>query len=109
MEKTPYRQLRQIEFTVQGWRQYGDVDREAAKAYEALLRRVQRSGVVLKDYEELELAEDTRAQLRALPKVVKSLEQVRESILKASEHDLVGAVDVAHLSAELDELIARLR
>jgi len=34
---------------------------------------------------------------------------LRAGILKASEYDLVGAVDVAQISAQLDELIDRLR
>lgn len=86
-----------------------DAGRAAQKAYDTLYRRVQLAQHVVRDYEQSAAEEDTRTQLRLLPKVVKCLEELRESILVASQHDLVGAVDVAQLSAQLDELIDRLR
>lgn len=104
-----YRQLRQVEFQVQRWRPGLETERAAQKAFATLLRRVQMASAVARDYEMSEFEEDTRAQLRLLPRVVKELEAVREALLKASEYDLVGAVDVAQLSAQLDELSDSLR
>lgn len=109
MDRSPYQQLRQVEFLVQGWRPHADASRGAHKAYDGLYRRVQLTTAVLRDYELSESEEDTRAQLRTLPKAVKSLEQLRESVLYASEYDLIGVVDVAQLTSQLDELIDRLR
>lgn len=64
---------------------------------------------VLRDYELTTLDEDTAAQLRLLPKAVKSLETLRSYLLIASEYDLVGPVDVAQYSAGLDDLVEKLR
>lgn len=111
-ERSIYQQLRQVEFTLGSlWGNVDlqDLDTSPRKAIEATRRQVQAAQAVAKDYEFSESEEDTRAQLRLLPKTVKSLEQLRACILKASEYDLLGAVDVAQLSAELDALIDRLR
>lgn len=81
----------------------------ARKSLEAVRKQMQLAQSVAKDYEFVESEEDTRAQVRLLPRVVKALEQLRAGILKSSEFDLVGAVDVAQLTSQLDELIDRLR
>jgi hypothetical protein len=104
---SPYQQLRQVEFTVQGLRPGWEAARPAQKAYDALLRQVQASQHALRDYELS--VDDARAQARLLPRGIKSIEGVRAGILKASEFELIGAVQVAHMTAQLDELIDRLR
>lgn len=107
-----YQQLRQVEFMLN--RQWRDVDLQeietaARKSLEAVRKQVQLAQATAKDYELVESEEDTHAQVRLLPKVVRSLEQLRAGILKSSEYDLIGTVDVAQLSAQLDELIDRMR
>jgi hypothetical protein len=107
-----YQQLRQVEFMLKGfWRNIDlqELETAARKSLEAVRRQVQLAQAVAKDYEFVESEEDTRAQVRLLPKLVKALEQLRTGILKSSEYDLVGAVDVAQLTSQLDELIDRLR
>lgn len=106
--RSPYHQLRQLGFAAQGWRPADDADRKAQKAYDALQRRLQLAESAMRDYELSSYEEDTRTQMRLLPRAVKGLEGVREALLTASEYDLVGAVDVAQTSAQLDELIDRL-
>ncbi len=108
-QRTPYQQLRQIEFMINGLRPEMDADRVVHKAFESLQKKVQVAQQTLKDYEMAESEEDTRAQLRILPRAVKSLEQLREAVLHASQYDLIGPVDVAQQSAEIDELIDRLK
>jgi hypothetical protein len=109
---TPYQQLRQIGFSINrvgmsiNQDGYGITER---RAFEALRRNVRSAQDTLKDYEVTEIEEDLALQARLLPKAIKALERVRESLLKASEYDLIGAVDTAQISAELDELIDRLR
>lgn len=106
---SPYRYLRQLQFFVQGCRPEVTADSSVHRAFNSLLGHVQQAQHVLRDYELTEAEEDTRGQLRLLPKVIKSLETVRASLLKASEYELVGAVDVAQYAAGLDELMDRLR
>lgn len=104
---SPYQQLRRIEFAVQGCRPGYEAGQAAHKAFDSLLRQVQLAQQIVRDYE---LSEDSaKTQLRILPRAVKSLEKVRTALLKASEYELVGAVDAAQLSAQLDEMAERLR
>lgn len=107
--RSPYYQLRQIEMAVRRVQPDTDVERVVTNAYAQLQKRIALAVATVRDYERYEVEEDTKAQLRTLPKVIKSIEQVRESILKVSEYDVIGAVDVAQMTAELDELIGRLR
>ena len=52
---------------------------------------------------------ETRAQQQQLAKeVTERLEQLQATILKISEYNLVSAVDVAQLSAQLQQLISVL-
>lgn len=111
-ERSAYQQLRQIEFTLNGlWNgtELQDLEPAARKSVELVKRQVFAAQAAAKDYELSELEEDTRAQLRLLPKAIKTLEQLRAGMLKTSEYELIGVVDVAQLSAELDELIDRLK
>lgn len=57
------------------------------------------------DYERSETMEE---QIENAAKAKKNLEKARKDILLASEYDLFGAVDVAHLSAEIEQTIADL-
>lgn len=107
--RSPYQQLRQIGFAAQGWRPADDAGRPVQKAYEGLQKRLQLAEAAMRDYELSAAEYDTRAQMRLLPRAVKGVESVRDALLAASEHDIVGAVDVAQTSAQLDELIAKLR
>lgn len=106
---SPYRAIRQLQFFVQSRRPDNDALPAAQKAYDNLLRQVHQAQHVLRDYELSAVEEDTRTQLRLLPKAVKSLEALRAGLLKASEYELVGAVDVAQYTAGLDQMIDRLR
>jgi hypothetical protein len=110
-ESSPYQQLRQIGFTINRFGVAADLDMQstaARRSFEALRRNIQRAQDVLKDYEMFELEEDTRKQAQLLPKAVKALQTLRDSLLKASEYDLIGAVDIAQISAEIDELADKL-
>ncbi len=112
MERSMYQQLRQVEFMLKGFRRnidLQDLETSSRKSLEVVRQQLQLAQAVAKDYEFVESEEDTRAQVRLLPKVIKALEQLRAGILKSSEYDLVGAVDVAQLTSQLDELTDRLR
>ena len=111
VERTPYEQLRQIGFAINRFGAAADLDVQstaARRSFEVLRRNVLRAQDMLKDYEMFELEDDTLKQAQLLPKVVKALQTLRDSLLKASEYELIGAVDVAQISAEVDELIDKL-
>lgn len=62
--------------------------------------------IYTRDYE---LAEMRDEQLANAKKAKKYLTQARQNILKSSEFNIFGAVDVAQLSAQIDQLIGDLR
>lgn len=110
-QRTPYQQVRQIGYTIGRFGSVANLDEQstaARKSFETLRRNVRRAQDVLKDYEMLAMEEGTLKQAQLLPKAVKALHTVREGLLKASEYELVGAVEVAQISAEIDELVDRL-
>ncbi len=56
-----------------------------------------------------ELSETRDEQLWNAKSGKKWLEQARRQILQASESNIFGAIDVAHLSAQIDQIIGSLR
>ena len=107
-----YQQLRQIEFSLNRLWNDTDIvqlDSPARRALETVRRQIRVAQTTAKDYELSEAEEDVKAQLKHLPRLIKALEQTRMAILKASEYDLIGAVDVAQQTSQLDTLIERLR
>ena len=110
-ERTIYQQLRQLETIIK--RLVADIDLQQVttaghKSLAALLRSSRAAVERLKDYELSVAEEDLRMQAKTLPQAIKSLQKMRDDLLKASEYELVGAVDVAQISAELEELVDKL-
>jgi hypothetical protein len=56
-----------------------------------------------------EFSEDRQEQLDNAKIAKKWLERARQNILKASEKDIFSAIEVAHLSAQIDQLIGELK
>ncbi|HET9721787.1 MAG TPA: hypothetical protein VFP32_02040 [Candidatus Saccharimonadales bacterium] len=56
-----------------------------------------------------EFSEDRQEQLDNAKTAKKWLTKARQYILKASEADIFGAIEVAHLSARIDQLIGELK
>src|SRR6267154_1747478 len=73
-------------------------DREV-KLLASLRQNLTDARIYAHDYELSEMREE---QLGNAKQAKKYLEQIRGQILKASEHDIFGPVDVAHLSAQID-------
>ena len=59
----------------------------------------------ISDYE---LSETREEQLQSAKLAKKWLRAVRRLILSLSEHNIFGAIDVAHLSAQVEQLIEEL-
>jgi multidrug efflux pump subunit AcrA (membrane-fusion protein) len=56
-----------------------------------------------------ELSETRAEQQDNAKKSKKWLEQARKNILAASEFNIFGALDVAHLSAQIEQIISELK
>ncbi|HEX8227253.1 MAG TPA: hypothetical protein VF572_05290 [Candidatus Saccharimonadales bacterium] len=81
------------------------IGKETAKAISAIKRTSADARLDIRDYE---MADSRTEMQRHARTAVKRLEELRRHILKASESGIFGAVDVAVLSAEVDEIAARL-
>jgi hypothetical protein len=55
------------------------------------------------------LSESREEQLYNAKKAKKWLDQARRNILSASEFNIFGAIDVAHLSAQIDQIISEIK
>jgi hypothetical protein len=63
------------------------------------------SRIYASDYE---LSETREEQIDNAKTAKKWLDQARTNILAASEFNIFGAIDVAHLTAQIDQIIANL-
>jgi hypothetical protein len=85
---------------------WAQVNEKGRKSVEELRQFLIDSKVYTHDYE---LSETRDEQLANARLASKWLEQARARILKASEHDIFGPVDVAHLAAQIDQVKADLK
>jgi hypothetical protein len=80
-------------------------DREV-KLLASLRQNLSDARIYAHDYE---LSETREEQVENSKKAQKFLESVRQQILRASEFNIFGPIDVAHLSAQLDQAKADLK
>ena len=79
-----------------------DLPAKEAKLVHALKQEVLDARLDARDYE---LSETRAEQIKCAQVAKKRLEQVRKNILAASEYNVFGAVDVAQLSAQIEQII----
>lgn len=87
------------------------IDIYSLPAKEARLIKVLRQEMtdVRLDTRDYELSETRNEQLKCAEAAKKRLEQVRRHLLAASEYNVFSAVDVALVSAQLEQIIDQLR
>lgn len=85
------------------WRQLSD---KGQKAADELRQNLKDARIYAQDYELSEMREE---QTDNAKKAKKYLEQARQQILRASEFNVFGSIDVAHLTAQIDQLKAELK
>jgi predicted Holliday junction resolvase-like endonuclease len=78
------------------------LDARVARIVTALQKQIIETRLNVRDYE---LSETREEQLKYAKNSKRQLEAVRKDILIASEYNIFGPVDVAHLTAQL-ELVA---
>lgn len=78
------------------------------KEREVMIGLVETAAGVRGDLVRLSTADDTAEQARLLQASIASLTKLQEHILTASQYDLLGPADVAHLSALADYIKERL-
>ncbi len=83
-----------------------EVDREGQKVLTHLKRQLADVRLDIRDYE----MSDTRAEMvQNGNTAIERLGQIRMAILKASEHNIFGAIDVAHITAEVETVISDIK
>jgi len=82
------------------------LEEKPRKAVAALDQVLNDARIYSRDYEASEMRDE---QLANAKKAKKYLELARQHILKASEFNVFGPIDVAHLSAQIDQLQAELK
>jgi hypothetical protein len=85
---------------------YRQLAAREVKLLAGLTQNLSDARIYAHDYEVSEMREE---QLDNAKKAKKYLNQARAAILRASEFDIFGAVDVAHLTAQVDQIIGDLK
>lgn len=85
------------------WRKLSD---KGQKAADELKQNLTDARIYAQDYELSEMREE---QIDNAKKAKKYLDKSRQDILRVSEFNVFGPVDVAHLTAQIDQLKAELR
>jgi hypothetical protein len=104
MEKSPFLRIKQLEIHINGILSSVDLyelERTQQKIVVALKRELVDARLDIRDYE---LSETRNEQLENAKNARKRIDTLRMQILSASEYDLFGAVDVAQLTAQLDQI-----
>jgi ribosome-binding factor A len=85
---------------------WAKINEKGRRAVIELRQDLSDARVYAQDYELSEMRDE---QLANAKKAKKYLARARAAILRASEFDVFGAIDVAHLSAQIDQLIGDLK
>lgn len=86
--------------------EWEEVNEKGRKAVSELKQNLADAKIYTIDYELSEMRDE---QLDNAKKAKKYLEQARQRILRASEFGVFGPIDVAHLTAQIDQLKAGLK
>lgn len=106
--KAPSTRAKHVDASIERLLRQVDIRKLSSKERNIILKLKQEladAKIYSSDYERSETAEE---QIENAGKAKKSLEKARKNILLASEYDLFGAIDVAHLSAEIEQTITDL-
>ncbi|HVO86303.1 MAG TPA: hypothetical protein VMT23_01035 [Candidatus Binatia bacterium] len=107
--RSPSVAARQLENQINGILRQADVYRLDQKQ-RTTVTNLSQNLVHIKTYtRDYELAETREDQLRDAKRAKRWLEQAQKNLLAASQFDIFGAVDVAHLSAQIDQIIGDLK
>jgi signal transduction histidine kinase len=104
------RQLRRLEsyiYNLNSFVETDGLDWTAQDAVHQVRRSVADARSLVRDYQTLE--DDRKSQAEILPLSIEKLEELRADIVKASQYEVIDAVDVAHISAWIEQIIERLR
>ncbi len=109
MNESPFLAIKALETQVKGilrgFDLYGD-DAAYRKAIKELKQELTDARLDIRDYE---LSETRAEQLDNAKQAKKRLEQIRRQILAASEYNVFSAIDVAQLTAQIEQITENVR
>jgi len=82
------------------------ISEKGRKAVEELRQFLSDAKIYALDYELSEMRDE---QIKNAKAAIRWLDQAHHRILRASEHNIFGPVDVAHLTAQIDQVKADLK
>jgi hypothetical protein len=106
---SPSRMVKQVELQINANLRKIDFHKLSTNVRDILAKLQQNladSRVYTRDYE---LSESREEQLDNAKKAKKWLAIAQRNILTASEFNIFGAIDVAHLSAQIEQIISELK
>lgn len=109
MNKSPFLQIKSLETEVVGKLRGLDVaslDKVEQKLIEQLRRDVTDARLDIRDYE---LSETRAEQLKKAKAGKLQIDKIRKGILAASEYNVFSAIDVAELTAKLEQISDNVR
>ncbi|HET6924883.1 MAG TPA: hypothetical protein VFH39_03585 [Candidatus Saccharimonadales bacterium] len=109
MDDSPFLAIKSLETQLSGVLSRLDLfelPKAEQKLVDTLRRNVADARLDIRDYE---LSETRDEQLRKAQAAKKRLERVRKGVLAASEYNVFGAVDVAQLTAQLEQISDNLK
>jgi hypothetical protein len=106
---SPSRMVKQVELQINANLRKIDFHKLSTNERDILAKLQQNlvdSRIYTRNYE---LSESREEQVDNAKKAKKWLEQAQKNILTASEFNIFGAIDVAHLSAQIDQIFSELK
>lgn len=106
--KTPFQRVREVERQLQSVLAQLDIDALPVRQRElaaSIKREATDARLDIRDYG---MADALQAQQRLAHEANKRLEQLQKHIVLASEYNIFSAIDVAQLSANIQQIIAEL-
>ncbi|HJQ09160.1 MAG TPA: hypothetical protein VJ836_06795 [Candidatus Saccharimonadales bacterium] len=108
-DQSPFTRSRELEISLVSLLASLDADWLSLPEREQVARLKHQATDIRLDIRDYGMAETLAEQQKLAREAHKRLEQLQQSIVKASEYGLFGAVDVAHLSATIQQIIADIK
>lgn len=108
-QKSPFEQAKVLDTSVRTILSRLDLDSECREVRELANVLKQQSTDARLDARDYDYAQTRAEQQQAAHECRERFAQLRQLIVKASEHGIFGAVDVAELSARIEHIIANVQ
>jgi hypothetical protein len=106
--KSPFQRVKELDAQVRSILSQLDMDALPAVQRELVVRIKRQAADVRLDLRDYGMAETAADQQRYAKEAHERLEVLQKNIVKASEYDLFSAIDIAQISANMQQIISEL-